>query len=401
MRYELRGNFPFSREEFEERLKRAERYFFSLGMGDIAEEVGRINAIFFLAKLHFLQENLGYQPKAMIIGATDFSFQTSPAKFRASVPEGAKIIWGDGNYDFIPAEMEFDFCGMLVGGLETEPKIEEILDRLDEIGNKAYEIDGISVETEEVFRPGNHFLNLYKVKNHSKVNLPKNLAILHCSSNEFRKKLINFANERAERISTPFGHSLLLKGGDAKIYQNLCQAGSLFALKKRQLLFEEIFGKGEIIANHNHYELIRPNQAVIGCNLVRKEGEILELVLRDNQPAYLIKAKKNLPPQKIEAIFGSREIEDWSFQELLDTNFLPHGGGHCLLEVKEVEKVIVYPGKKIILGRCQRRTDRAYLDLDNAFRRFRSQGILERVLSLGLADHLTTLECFYSLKVDF
>ncbi|GAH15440.1 unnamed protein product [marine sediment metagenome] len=42
--YELRGGYPLRREEFDERMRCAEKYLFSLGVGDPAEEVGRINA---------------------------------------------------------------------------------------------------------------------------------------------------------------------------------------------------------------------------------------------------------------------------------------------------------------------------------------------------------------------
>lgn len=71
-------------------MRNAEKYLFSLGLNDPAEEVGRVNAILYLAKMHYIQEKLGYKPQPMFIGTPDFTFQTSPRKFHESVPEGGR-----------------------------------------------------------------------------------------------------------------------------------------------------------------------------------------------------------------------------------------------------------------------------------------------------------------------
>lgn len=94
MEYELRGRYPLKREEFDRRMRNAEKNLFSLGLNDSAEEIGRINAILYLAKIHYIQEKLGYKPRAMFIGAPDFTFQTSPHKFHESVPEGVRSYGG-------------------------------------------------------------------------------------------------------------------------------------------------------------------------------------------------------------------------------------------------------------------------------------------------------------------
>ncbi len=398
-RYELK-NPALSQEEFEERLAEAEKYFFSMGISDLAADIGKINAVFFLAKLHFLQEKLGYQPRAMVIGAADFSFQTNSIKFRDSVPEGAKIIWGDGSYEFIPTEMEFDFCGMLVGGLETAPEIEVILDKLHEIGNRRYEIDGVPIETVEVFRPGNHFLNLYRVSS-SNINLPGYIAVLHSAANEFRDNLIKLVTERVERISTPFGISPVLCKGAAEQYYRLCQKASIFALSKRRLLFEEIFDGGTVITNHNHYEMVGKNQAIIGCNQIKSEGELTALMTAYDQPAYIIAAQKNSHIHNIEGLFESGEVEDWVYRELSHSNLLPHGGGHQLAGAKEVEKVVFYPKGKVIISKSLNHCLRADLDFEAASRAYRSQDILNRIQELGSGNLAATLEPIYSIKVDF
>jgi len=400
MEYELRGGYPLKREEFDERMRYAEKYLFSLGMGDPAEEVGRINATLYIAKIHYIQEKLGYRPRAMFIGAPDFTFQTSHHKFYASVPEGGKVIWGDGTYDFIPEEIEFDFCGTLTGAVGGKPSLEEILDVLHGMNGKSLEIDGRKIEMKN-FSPGSHFLNLYEVLDYEAQDLPRVVAILHTSSNEMRDLLIDFVRERDEEIRTPFGKSSILRGEDAREYEERCKYASDFSKRKRRLLFEQIFGNNEIIANHNHYELVGPNEAIIGCNLIGRGGEVFAITLDDSLPAYFIRGKMNLSKEKIGEIV-SGPIERWVYEELGRANVLPHGGGHKLNEVDGVAKVVLYPDGKVIIPRCGSKTGgMAYVDMKEVPRGYRSGGIMDRIRSLKLGDHYATLRFIYGLKVDF
>lgn len=400
MEYELRGRYPLRREELDKRIKNAERYLFSLGMNDPAEEIGKINATLFIAKMHYVQEKLGYEPRAMFIGAPDFTFQTSPHKFYESVPEGGKVIWGDGTYDLIPGEMEFDFCGMLVGAVKNDPDLEEILDTLHEMGRKDLEIDGKGIGLRN-FSPGSHFLNLYEVENYETLNLPRIVAVLHTSLNEMRDSLINFVYERAEKMQTPFGKSYILQGADAREYKKRCRYASDFSKRKRKLLFEEIF-VGEVIANHNHYELIGPNEAIIGCNVIGKEGEIFVITLTDDISACLVKGRMNIFPEKIKVVTGSRAIDGWAYERLRRANILPHGGGHKLDEMDGVAKVILYPRGKVIIPKCgSKRGTRAYVDMATIAHGYRSSDILDKVRSLELADYYATLRFICGIKVDF
>ena len=152
MKYELR-DLHLKRKEFDERMSFAERYLFSLGLKDVAEEIGRENAKLFIANMHSIQEKLGYEKRAMVVGAPNFTFQTSSNKFRRGIPEGARFTWGDGAYDFVIADLEIDFCGMLVGVVEDDLSLERILNTLHEMREKRHEIDNIKIER-SYFEPG-------------------------------------------------------------------------------------------------------------------------------------------------------------------------------------------------------------------------------------------------------
>ena len=395
----MRGCHPIEREEFDQRVKCAERYLFSLGVGDVAEEVGGVNATLFLAKIHYIQEQLGCERHAMVIGAPDFTFQTSAQKFRNAVPEGAKIIWGDDKYEFIPGEIDVDFCGMLVAGVEGDPGIVEVLDKLYELKEDDLYIGNLKIRLEN-FGPGSHFLNIYRVDDHEALNLPEKLTILHTSSDEMRDPLRDFVQTKAEKMWTPFGSSYVLQGSDAREYERRCRDAVEFAKVKRELLFKKIFGAGEIIANHSHYELKGLNRAVIGCTTIDRAGELHVMASSDGLPAYLMKGKMNLSPEKIEEIgFNSRTLEGWVYEELMSANLLPHGGGHRLIEADGISRVILYPNAKVIIPTYHDKSGTtAYSDFETIQRHFRVDGVLEKTLSLELAEHYATLRFVYGIK---
>lgn len=396
MKYKLRGNF-LKREEFHERIKHAEKYLFNLGMQDTAGRIGEINAIWFIAKMHYIQEKLGYEPKAMVIGSPDFTFQKSVDKFQASVPEGAKVIWGGNSYNFIPVEIRPDFCGMLVGGAD-DSSYDNILDKLYEMKRKRYEIDSVEIQLRN-FSPGSHFLNVYEIKNHEELNLPERVAILHTSSNEMHKPLVKFARENGEEIKTPFGNSLILRDEDAVEYEKYCRNASLFSKEKRKLLYEEIFNNDEIISNCNHYELLGLDEAIIGSNIVNEEGGIFSITFLNILPAYLVKSRRNLSERKIKEILP-REMEGWVFDKLRNANLLPHGGGHKLNSFK-LKETIVYPSGKKLFILSHANNVLACEELWNIPTTYRSDDVLEKVFSLELAEPYATLEFLYGIKVDF
>jgi hypothetical protein len=403
MEYVLKEGYPLDRCEFDERMVEAEKHLFSLGLSDVAEEMGRINATLFLAKLHYIQEQLGYSRYAIFVGTPDFTFQTSSYKFRDAVPEGGKIVWGDGTYDLVPTEMEPDFCGLLVGAVEDDPSLEGILDALYSMrARDDYYIGNVKVKLRN-FRPGSHFLNLYRVEDYEALDLPKMVAVLHTSADEMRNQLTSFIQDRGEAMQTPFGRTCILRGDDALEYEKRCRYASEFAKEKRKFLFEEIFGRCEVLSNENHYELTGLNEAIIGCQSVHKQGDILPITLINGSSAYLIKGRMNISQKVIEELgFDSRELEGWVYKGLLNANIAPHGGGHKLINIEGVQKVILYPQAKVIIPQHKDKAcTEAYADMETVLRSYRSEGILKRVQSLGLADHCATLTAIYGIKVDF
>ena len=127
------------------------------------------------------------------------------------------------------------------------------------------------------------------------------------------------------------------------------------------------------------------------------------LTLSNSLPAYLVKGKMNISPEKIkEIVLSSSAVEEWVHEELRNANILPHGGGHKLNEVDSVAKVILYSdGKVIILRGKHNDGTSAYMDMYHIPRGYRSEAILDRVQSLKLGDHYATLQFMYGIKADF
>jgi len=218
-----------------------------------------------------------------------------------------------------------------------------------------------------------------------------------------RDLLTSFIQDRGEVMQTPFGRSRILQGNDALEYEKRCRYASKFAKEKRKLLFEEIFSRSEVLSNENHYELTGLNEAIIGCQSVHKQGDILPVTLINGSSAYLVKGRMNISQKMIEELgFDSRELEGWVYKGLLNANIAPHGGGHKLIDMEGVQKVILYPQAKVIIPQYKGKAcTEAYADMETVFRSYRSEGVLKRVQSLGLADHCATLKAIYGIKVDF
>ena len=114
--------------------------------------------------------------------------------------------------------------------------------------------------------------------------------------------------------------------------------------------------------------------------------------------SYLVKSRKNLVPQKIKELgFDSRELEKWVHVRLLNANLVPHGGGHKLIEIDGVKKVILYPSAKVIIPRISKT---AYVDMETVFHYYRAEGILERIRTLELANPDKYLRDYLRARID-
>ena len=98
-------------------LTRAEQYMFSTGLRDGATDLCKANMKYGLAKIHWVQERLGFKPDATFISTPDMTISRNATRWKSGFGYGGKVSWGSGDAELIILNSKPNSCGMLVGGL--------------------------------------------------------------------------------------------------------------------------------------------------------------------------------------------------------------------------------------------------------------------------------------------
>jgi len=384
--------------QLKELLAEAENHVFSMGTGDTASQIGEIVSKFFVAKMFYVQKKLGLPLYASVIHPPDATIQTFHLKFNNCVPEAAKVSWGcntSGETEFIPAEVDIDFCGMVSVGIEDEVSGSQLAENILAMKKKLKHLDGWTVDT-NCIQPGNHFANIYRSLNIDGTNLSRYMGIAHLASDEYRDFLRDYAKSHAVKIETPFGDCLALIGESAKKYLEIAREGSIFAIKKRTYIAREIFQSDNILVNDTHYEITSPTSCVIGCNLIKEDGGSHVIVTKAGGEAYFVKGKMNL---SISVLHDNGRNNSPIFDELLEANVLPHGSGHRFVEDAEFKGVKFTDSGILYVTRLPNGTERVVSHYSGVPTTSR-ESILPQVLKYDLISRdYVTLKPLCSVKV--
>lgn len=391
----------------EELLQRAENHLFSTGLDDSAAWLGLINMKYGLAKIHWVQEMLGLEPDAVFIASPDLTVTRNVNRWKSGLGYGGKLVWGDGQQEFIVLDVKPNCCGMLVGGLESVPSIGSMIQRVGELENDAISVEGVPVKWD--FGISNHFLSIFQVFPLIEEALPPYVFILHCSGSELRGESAlgdglywdrsETLRRKATEIETPLGPLRILTGSEARSYYAFyCQVDA-FVKKRRMLAAERLFERYTLINNDPHQGLLNMNEMLLGSYSVQGEA-IYPLALRADLPAYLIRGKPNLGKQVIETLgYGRRARQLGVYERLTSANLVPHGGGYLFPHIRKVLSVSEFCGERyfeINLGNGARQFITHTRDIPFTYR---GQEVLERTLELGMGEPVARLEPVYGLKL--
>ncbi|GAI16099.1 unnamed protein product, partial [marine sediment metagenome] len=122
----------------------------------------KANSIYGIAGIHYVQNLLGMEPNATFIFTPDMTITRNVGRWRSGFGYGGKISWGDGNNDLIILNTKPNACGMIIGGLEKLPEIEDLIEKLYEMEKDTIKIDGIKIKWD--FYKSNHFIDLFRVE---------------------------------------------------------------------------------------------------------------------------------------------------------------------------------------------------------------------------------------------
>ncbi|MBN2535493.1 MAG: hypothetical protein JXB88_21620 [Spirochaetales bacterium] len=392
-------------------LKQAKDHCFFIGLNDSGADLCKANSVYGMAGIHAIQESLGMKPDATFITTPDMTITRNVTRWNSGFGYGGKITWGDGSRELIILNIKPNACGMLVGGLEVLPKVDKIIEKIHKLASETICIDGVEVTWD--FYKSNHFIDLFLIKQMTKLDtdLPPYAFIIHGSASEFSgDNKLGFGlyfdkstqlKDMAEKIETPIGPYHILTGKNAEQYFKRYKYVEDFAKRKKAYAAKKIFGDYLQISNECHQGLFNMNQVLLGCNHLKQDDTLFPLTLRGDLPAYLVKGLPSLSPECINSMgFETRAKSTGVYDQLLNSNIFPHGGGYNLPDVLNVNKVIeIEQTRYFDVDMLNDRGKKIISDVRELPFEYRGRMVVLRAIEIGLIEIAAKLIPQYVLKI--
>lgn len=409
----LHAATPLTAEDVmrQELLDRGKQHIFSTGLPDSGTKLCKANMKYGLAKIHCVQEHLGLEPDAFFFGTPDMTITRNVNRWTNGFGYGGKLCWGDGTQELIILDAKANACGMLVGGLDHLPSVNDLIDRIQSLKEERVTIDGVEIDWD--FCKSNHFIDIFRAAPMvDDVEIPEFAFITHYAGDELRGDAqgtfglyYDFSPrlmEMAEILETPFGPCRYLTGRNAGEYLERFRYVEQFSKQRRLMAAERLFGDFQLLGNETHQGLLNYNEMLLGCHPVTENQEVLyPLVLRSDLPAYLIRGKPNLTPEHIE-ILGFRERAErlGIYDSLLTANVVPHGGGYVFERMLDVLAVHEVRGTRYFEMDAYHDYGRKVLaNVREIPYSYRGREVASRTFELELAEPVAKLTPVYVMKV--
>lgn len=397
------------KEQHDRLLKRAEQHHFSTGVEDACTKIAKANMKFGLAKLHYIQQNLGLEPNATFISSPDETITRNVARWKEGISYGGKICWGSGKEKLVVLDVKPNCCGMMVGGLSKIPDPRDIIRRTEEMEHGNHYINDIKVKWD--FYKGNHFIDFFEVRTLRNVKMPKYAVILHAGCPEFKgenyKGIGLYWNQSSQlqqmmaEIQTPFGKVRVLEGSSAEEYYKHYKVAEDFAKKRRELAYRLLMDGRNLILNKTHQGLSNMNEIKLGCHDIKLKNDIFPVSIRADLPSYLLKGKMNFTKDKIEELgFTKRSVELGVYKRLRKANLMPHGGGYKFNDSLAVKKVFEVKNRRFFEIDMKDGMGRKIVsDMNELQFSYRSREVVQKTVELELGEPIVELRPIYTLKI--
>jgi hypothetical protein len=391
-------------------LKRAEGHIFSTGLEDSGTRLGLANMKYGLAKIHWVQHEMGLASSATFISAPDLTITRNANRWKSGFGYGGKLRWGQGDQEVMILDLKPNTCGMLVGGLESLPESRDLIVRAHRLKREATHLDGVELEWD--LSKSNHFIDIFRVGSLTDQPFPPYVFIMHFAGGEMRGDgpwgdgiywdRSQALQRKAQVFETPFGPLRVLTGEQAAEYYQSNQRAEAFSKKRRLLAADWLFDEYELINNDTHQGLIGMNEMVLGSYVV-EEGtdKVFPIVLRPDLPAYLVRGKPNLSPETIENLgFEKRARRLGVYEQLTSANIVPHGGGYVFPHILNVVEVHHIEGERYFEVDLLNEQGREFItSIREIPYEYRGRQVVLRTLELGMAELVARLLPVYILKV--
>ena len=390
--------------EQRECLERAQEHIVTaVAVPDCATRLAQINLGYGVAKIHYVQEALGYPADALFVASPDMTTSRGLTKWRWGLGAGGILSWGDGSRPLAFLDLQISASTALVGGLTREPDLELITTRIDRLRPSRPVVMGLEVGWG--FGSGNHFINAYRVRP-SAANeiLPPYVFVLHSGNGDVKQPSalgigLDYEKSRPlqelmRTIDTPLGPTRVLTGQAARDYHAMYLRYEEFIKEKHLTQGAEIFGEFTPISNEVHHGLADANSALLGCcRFDADQPTLFPVTLRHDLPAYLVRGRPSidaelLPCNHLPAAIRSR---------VHTANILPHGGGHTFPGIKTVTDVLLLGERRYYVLDSIGGGKRVVESLSTLAYAYRGVEVMDRLRAWRLADIIAELQLLFSV----
>lgn len=390
-------------------LQRAGEYIFSTGLNDGASCLGIANMQYGLAKIHWVQRELGIPANATFISAPDLTVTRNTSRWRGGFGYGGSLTWGDGNLDLMILDSKPNACGMIVGLLDHLPDKAELLRRVHVLNQEYVEIDDVPIEWD--LGKSNHYIDLFRVEPVAAEEFAPYAFMMHFAGGELRGETEHGAGlywdrsptlrSRMKAFDSPFGTVRVLIGDDARDYVEFYQWVDALVQKRRRYAADRLFDDYALLNNETHQGLTHANQIVLGCYHFTDAERLYPIGLRPDEPAYLVRGRPNLSPETIATLgYEERARRLGVYEQLTSANLLPHGGGYAFPHIRRVIDVHTLDGERYFeLELHDSRGPQIVTGVRDIPYEYRGHAVVAQTIELGMADIAARLQPEYILKV--
>ncbi|MEA3344917.1 MAG: hypothetical protein U9Q78_01495 [Chloroflexota bacterium] len=391
-------------------LKRAQQHIFSTGLNDSGCRLGLANMKYGLAKIHWVQQEMGLEPNATFISAPDMTITRNTNRWKSGFGYGGKVRWGDGHLEMVILDLKPNTCGMLVGGLKSMPDGKDLIVRAHRLKNEVTHLDDVELEWD--LGKSNHFIDLFQVEPLVGQPFPPYAFVLHFAGGEMRSDgpwgegiYWDFSptlRRKARVFETPFGPLRVLTGEEAVEYYQSYRRAEAFSKRRRLLAADWLFGEYELINNDTHQGLIGLNEMVLGSYIVEEDvDKVLPIALRPDMPAYLVRGKPNFRPEVVEILgFDKRARRLGVYEQLTSANIVPHGGGYVFPHIMNVLAVHEIEDERYFEVDLRNGQGREFItSIREIPYEYRGRQVVLRAVELGMVKLVARLTPVYILKV--
>lgn len=322
------------------------------GVGDVGEALCGANMPYGLAKIQWVQRELGLPADASFIGAPDATVTRNSARWTQGFGYGGRIQWTG---DFAVLDIKSNACGMIVVALDDPPPNDVIVERARELERQPLVVEGVEVEFD--LGEGNHFLDVCRLaETYGGAQADAaTYAVIHSSGHEHRERspkgpgIYYDASDELRRLTeirdTPWGPLHVLRGERAREWYEVYDWCQRFSLARREAIARALLGPLSVVCNRTHQGLLAMNDAILGCYTFDDDdlakSQLFPLTLSPELPVYLVQPLPNFAPELLESLgFAERAERHGLVDRLRRANLLPHGGGYSYSQFAGVRGVV-------------------------------------------------------------